>query len=74
MYVVVELVDLVNDWLQEEDEIEEMIKEMFMDLMSLDIIFVYLEGDFDFYFFDGDMFVGYSIIVEGNINGIFIRV
>ncbi|WP_416234886.1 DUF2262 domain-containing protein [Priestia megaterium] len=28
---------------------------------------------FDFYFSDGDMFAGHSIIVEGNINGTFTR-
>ena len=73
MYAAAELVDLANDWLQEEDEIEEMTKEMFMDLMSLDTISVYPEGDFDFYFSDGDMFAGHSIVVEGNINGTFTR-
>jgi hypothetical protein len=73
MYAAAELVDLANDWLQEEDEIEEMTKEMFMDLMNLDTISVYPEGDFDFYFSDGDMFTGHSIIVEGNINGTFTR-
>ncbi|MBY0004124.1 hypothetical protein C1N83_03880 [Priestia aryabhattai] len=73
MYAAAELVDLANDWLQEEDEIEEITEEMFMDFMSLDTISVYPEGDFDFYFSDGDMFAGHSIVVEGNINGTFTR-
>ncbi|MGE1195877.1 DUF2262 domain-containing protein [Priestia megaterium] len=73
MYAAAELTDLANDWLQEEDEIEEITKDMFMDFMSLDTISVYSEGDFDFYFSDGDMFAGHSIIVEGNINGTFTR-
>ncbi|WP_375345777.1 DUF2262 domain-containing protein [Priestia megaterium] len=73
MYAAAELVDLANDWIQEEDEIEEMTEEMFMDLMSLDTISVYPEGDFDFYFSDGDMFAGHSIIVEGNIDETFTR-
>jgi hypothetical protein len=73
MYAAAELVDLANDWIQEEDEIEEMTEEMFMDLMSLDTISVYPEGDFDFYFSDGDMFGGHSIIVEGNIDETFTR-
>ncbi|KNH20466.1 membrane protein [Priestia megaterium] len=71
MYAAAELVALANDWLQEEDEIEEITKDMFMDFMSLDTISVYSEGDF--YFSDGDMFAGHSIVVEGNINGTFTR-
>ncbi|MCE4088108.1 DUF2262 domain-containing protein [Priestia megaterium] len=71
MYAAAELVDLAPDWLQEEDEIEEITEEMFMDFMSLDTISVYPEGDFDFS--DGDMFAGHSIVVEGNINGTFTR-
>ncbi|MED4152547.1 DUF2262 domain-containing protein [Priestia aryabhattai] len=34
---------------------------------------MYKAGNFDFYFFDGDIFAGHSIIVEGNINGTFTR-
>lgn len=73
MYAAAELVDLANDWLQEEDEIEEITEGMFIDFMSLDTISVYPEGDFDFYFSDGDMFAGHSIVVEGNIKGTFTR-
>lgn len=71
MYASEELVDLANDWLQENDEaeIDQITKEMFIDLMKLDSISVDPKGDFEIYFFDGDMFWGHSIIVSGNVNG-----
>lgn len=70
-YASEELVELANDWLQDNDEaeIDEITKEMFIDFMKLDSISVYPEGDFEIFFFDGDMFWGHSIIVSGNING-----
>ncbi|MED3572894.1 DUF2262 domain-containing protein [Cytobacillus praedii] len=70
-YAAKELTELANDWLQdnEEAEIDEITNDMFMDLMQLDSISVYSDGDFNFFFFDGDMFWGHSIIVSGNING-----
>lgn len=73
MYVAEELVELANDWLQDNDEakIDEITKEMFVDFMTLDSISVYPEGDFEIFFFDGDMFWGHCIIVDGNINGDF---
>lgn len=72
-YASEELVELANDWLQdnEEAELDEITKEMFIDFMKLDSIFVYPKGDFEIFFFDGDMFWGHSIIVNGNINGNF---
>lgn len=73
MYASEELVELANEWLQDNDEaeIDEITKEMFIDFMKLDSISVYPEGDFEIFFFDGDMFWGHSIIVSGNINGNF---
>lgn len=70
-YASEELVELANDWLQDNDEaeIDEITKEMFIDFMKLDTISVYPDGDFEIFFFDGDMFWGHSIIVSGNING-----
>ncbi|WP_313800360.1 DUF2262 domain-containing protein [Cytobacillus sp.] len=70
-YAAEELTELANDWLQdnEEAEISEITKDMFMNLMELDSISVYPDGDFNLFFFDGDMFWGHSIIVSGNING-----
>lgn len=71
MYASEKLVGLANDWLQDNDEaeIDEITKKMFIDFMKLDSISVYPEGDFEVFFFDGDMFWGHSIIVSGNING-----
>ncbi|QED46920.1 DUF2262 domain-containing protein [Cytobacillus dafuensis] len=70
-YASEELVELANDWLQDNDEaeIDEITKEMFMNFMELSSISVYPDGDFEMFFFDGDMFWGHSIIVNGNING-----
>lgn len=64
------LLDLANDWLQdnEDTELKEITKEMFIDFMSLDSISVYPEGEFEIFFFDGDMFWGHSITVSGNIS------
>ncbi|MFO1442407.1 DUF2262 domain-containing protein [Bacillus sp. Bva_UNVM-123] len=71
MFASEELVDLANDWLQDNDEaeIEEITKEMFVNFMELSSISVYPDGEFEIFFFDGDMFWGHSIIVDGNING-----
>ncbi|MGY0371979.1 DUF2262 domain-containing protein [Clostridium sp. JNZ J1-5] len=73
MYASEKLVGLANDWLQDNDEaeIDEITKEMFIDFMRLDSISVYPEGNFEIFFFDGDMFWGHSIIVNGNISGCF---
>lgn len=70
-YAAEELTELANDWLQddEETEINEITKKMFMEFMKLSAICVYPEGDFEIYYSDGDMFWGHSIIVYGNING-----
>lgn len=70
-YAAEELTELANEWLQdnEEAEIAEITKDMFMNLMELDSISVYPDGDFNLFFVDGDMFWGHSIIVSGNING-----
>ncbi|RSD28456.1 DUF2262 domain-containing protein [Mesobacillus subterraneus] len=65
------LLDTANDWLQDNDEAElkEITKEMFIDFMSVDSISVYPGGEFEIFFFDGDMFWGHSIIVSGKNNG-----
>lgn len=72
MYASEELVELANDWLQDDDEaeVDEITKDMFMDFMKLSSISVYPEGEFELFFFDGDMFGGHSIIVDGNSNGV----
>lgn len=71
MYASEELLELANEWLQddEEAEIDEITKEMFIDFMELKSVSVYPEGNFEIFFFDGNMFLGHSIIVNGKING-----
>lgn len=71
MYASEELVELANDWLQDDEEadIDKITKEMFIDSIELDSISVYPNGDFEIFFFDGDMFWGHSIVVNGNSNG-----
>ncbi|WP_160676315.1 DUF2262 domain-containing protein [Clostridium sp. C8-1-8] len=72
-YAAEKLLDLANEWLQDNDEakIDEITEEMFVNFMELESITVYPEGKFDMFFFDGDMFWGHCIIVTGNINGEF---
>lgn len=63
-----ELLELKNDCWLEDDE-EEVTKEKFIEALELcDIVFE-LEGEFTFWFSDGDLFWGHSIIVEGNVDG-----
>lgn len=70
-YAASELLELANDWIDEEDEIDEVTEEMFIKSIELDTISVYPEGEFEIFFFDGDLFAGHCIIVSGNINGSF---
>ncbi|PEY37733.1 hypothetical protein CN354_11950 [Bacillus cereus] len=73
LYAAAELVELANEWLQDDDEteIDEITQEMFIDFMKLESVSVYPNGDFTIYFSDGDMFWGHCIVVDGNINGTF---
>ena len=70
MYAAKELVELANEWLQDDDEaeIDEITKEMFINSITLSSLSVYSEGDFEMFFSDGDIFWGHSIIVSGNIH------
>ena len=70
MYAAKELVELANEWLQDDDEaeIDEITKEMFINSITLSSLSVYSEGDFEIFFLDGDIFWGHSIIVSGNIH------
>lgn len=70
-YAASQLLELANDWLDEEWDIEEVTKELFIKLLELDTISVYPDGNFEIFFFDGDLFAGHCIIVSGNINGSF---
>ncbi|UYZ38859.1 DUF2262 domain-containing protein [Clostridium beijerinckii] len=68
-YAASELLDLANDWIDEEDDIDEITEEMFIESLGLDTISVYPKGEFEIFFFDGDLFAGHCIIVSGNISG-----
>ncbi|PEL51048.1 DUF2262 domain-containing protein, partial [Bacillus toyonensis] len=70
IYAAKELVELANEWLQDDDEaeIDEITKEMFINSITLSSLSVYSEGDFEIFFLDGDIFWGHSIIVSGNIH------
>jgi hypothetical protein len=72
-YAAEELVELANDWLQEDDEaeVDEITKEMFINSIKVTSISVDPDGEFTIYFSDGDMFGGHCIIVDGNISGVF---
>lgn len=71
VYAASELLDLANDWIDEEDDIDEVTEEMFVESLELDTISVYPQGEFEIFFFDGGLFAGHCIIVSGNINGSF---
>lgn len=59
---------------EEEDEYfkyETITKERFMELIEIQDIIASSDGEFTVYCSDGDIFLGHSIIVSGNINGEF---
>lgn len=63
-----ELLGLKNDlWLDEEEN--EITEDQFIKSLKLCDIVLQNDGEFTFWFEDGDLFWGHSIIVEGNING-----
>jgi hypothetical protein len=68
-YAAKELVDLANDWLMENEA--EITEEMFVNRINFDSMSVEPNGSFEIFYFDGDIFAGHSIIVNGNINGEF---
>lgn len=69
-YAVGELLELKNDNWLDEGEVE-VSAETFKNLMKLYAISVEPEGEFVFWFDDGDLFWGHSIMVEGNLSGEF---
>lgn len=72
-YAADELLDLANEWLQDEDEpeYEEYTSDIFINKLIFESIDVNEDGSFEVYYKDGDMFWGHCIIVSGNINGVF---
>lgn len=72
-YAATELTDNANDWQQEDEEgeYEEITEETFAKRLTISEICASLNGDFEIYYEDDDMFFGHVVIVSGNIeNGI----
>lgn len=68
-----QLTGLANDWLQDSDEEdpEAITEAAFAERISICDMVIHLDGDFEIYYNDDDMFWGHVIIVSGNINGEF---
>jgi hypothetical protein len=66
-YMVNELLDLKNGTWLEEDEAE-LSAEEFLQRVTLESISIDSEGEFEFWFGDGDLFWGHSIMVSGALD------
>ena len=67
-YMLKELLDLKNgNWLDEDEA--ELSKEEFLERVSLESVTVSSEGTFEFWYADGDLFGGHSIMVSGSLDG-----
>lgn len=65
-----ELIHTCNVWRFEEDEnATDITKEEFAKRISLNTINIYNDGTIEFEFYDDDLFLGHSIIINANING-----
>jgi hypothetical protein len=65
-YAIQALLGIKNsDWL-EDDEVE-LTAEEFLSRITLETVSVAAEGDFEFWYNDGDIFAGHSIVVRGNL-------
>jgi hypothetical protein len=65
-YAVAKLLSPKNaSWLQEDES--EVTPEQFRNKMKQEAITVYSNGTFEFWFKDGDLFWGHSIMVKGNL-------
>lgn len=62
-----ELLELKNDFWLEDDE-QELTEENFSQRITLNSFSMTDNGDFDFWFDDGDIFWGHSICVTGNLH------
>lgn len=65
------LLSLANDWAQDEDKEEQkagdLTREQFMQCIELESIQTDAQGGFQFWFHDGDLFLGHSIRVSGSL-------
>lgn len=67
-YMVKELLDLKNDSWLEEDE-KELSANEFLERVSLESITINSDGSFEFWYADGDLFWGHSIMASGSLDG-----
>ena len=68
-YAVQELLMLKNEnWLEEGQDTITPVE--FKKLMKLQSIVFYPDGDFNFWYDDGDLFWGHSIAISGNLEGL----
>lgn len=72
-YAAKELLELANEWLQDEEEpeYEEYTSDIFVNKLTFESVEVNEDGSFEVYYKDGGIFWGHCIIVSGNINGEF---
>lgn len=67
-YMLKELLDLKNDnWFEEGEK--KLTPDDFLRRISLASVTVYSDGSFEFWYGDGDLFWGHSIMVSGSIEG-----
>ena len=64
-YAAAELVECANDWAEEEEE--EITEDEFARRLSISEISASLDGDFEIFYDDDDMFYGHVVIVSGNM-------
>lgn len=67
-----ELLEGANDWLDsndDEDALEEYTRDMFLNLMAPESVFISKSGNYSMGYADGDMFFGHSIVVDASGDG-----
>lgn len=72
-YAADNLVELANDWLDEDDEDmpDEITRELFMELIEISEICFYSDGSITLYYSDGDMFAEHAIEIDIDEDGVF---
>jgi hypothetical protein len=65
-YVVESLLSIKNETWLEDDETE-VTADQFQSRIVLETISIASDGDFEFWYNDGDLFAGHAIVVRGNL-------